>query len=658
MLGSPALDHSGDVGRRIEQLVPGQVRRVLGAPDHSGFGETARSLVHAGGQRLAERDRGSLGTRPCGRMAAARHAGRARGRVAHGERCPRGQDRDQGVPSIEPAAVQEGADGDRRPKPCELVADGAQGRIELRVRLLRHSGGSLEHARAPGAERPDLARVGGREDAASRGRGAPGRGRDVLVDVEAMAEDPGAGGAEAETLLRGNPERVEGSGRRGPQEVSAQVQGERAQRPRGRGRGRVGRMGERHGRVELTGHSRVRRPARRPVVGDHVAGLLLREAELPRQLDPPLGDHAEPGDGATQVEDALGRRPRALEAPLVAKPVGCHPRQVGDPRGLTGRDVGEVVLPHELDGPENLRLGELDVALAEDTGDLGQREEVGRRDVDGAGRSLLAGEREEAADVVLVDQLIADVDALDPGDRGGGEDVDEQVVDVAPDRDRGPRHHRLHPALGDQRLGRLLVGAVDVVGRRALLVLLGEQRRVVRIGAVAHRRRGEDEPARPGLRHRVEHVLGAAEVDPRRLLLGLQRRDDEGEMGDHVAAIHRPEHVLGLGDVALGEVDARRKRLRRLARHAHNLVAAAVEPFDDAPSVNAGAAGDQDLHPLPFRSRTSIRPLSPSRRTRSPLRSLRVPSTVQVTQGNPSSRATIAPWLIWPPMSTAIPPAR
>ena len=44
-------------------------------------------------------------------------------------------------------------------------------------------------------------------------------------------------------------------------------------------------------------------------------------------------------------------------------------------------------------------------------------------------------------------------------------------------------------------------------------------------------------------------------------------------------------------------------------------------------------------------------PAPPSIRTVSPVRMLLVPTTVLITQGTPSSRATIAPWLIGPPTS-------
>src|SRR5439155_226398 len=44
-------------------------------------------------------------------------------------------------------------------------------------------------------------------------------------------------------------------------------------------------------------------------------------------------------------------------------------------------------------------------------------------------------------------------------------------------------------------------------------------------------------------------------------------------------------------------------------------------------------------------------PADPSTRTTSPVRIRRVPSRVLMTQGMPSSRATIAPWLIAPPTS-------
>ena len=51
------------------------------------------------------------------------------------------------------------------------------------------------------------------------------------------------------------------------------------------------------------------------------------------------------------------------------------------------------------------------------------------------------------------------------------------------------------------------------------------------------------------------------------------------------------------------------------------------------------------------RATISTVPAPPSIRTVSPVRMLLVPTTVLITQGTPSSRATIAPWLIGPPTS-------
>ena len=45
-------------------------------------------------------------------------------------------------------------------------------------------------------------------------------------------------------------------------------------------------------------------------------------------------------------------------------------------------------------------------------------------------------------------------------------------------------------------------------------------------------------------------------------------------------------------------------------------------------------------------------PADPSTRTRSPVRTVRVPLRVLTTHGMPSSRATTAAWLSAPPMST------
>src|SRR5256885_39141 len=56
--------------------------------------------------------------------------------------------------------------------------------------------------------------------------------------------------------------------------------------------------------------------------------------------------------------------------------------------------------------------------------------------------------------------------------------------------------------------------------------------------------------------------------------------------------------------------------------------------------------------PAAVRRRTSTVPAAPSTRRWSPSRRRRVPSTVFITQGMPSSRATTAAWDSWPPMST------
>lgn len=60
---------------------------------------------------------------------------------------------------------------------------------------------------------------------------------------------------------------------------------------------------------------------------------------------------------------------------------------------------------------------------------------------------------------------------------------------------------------------------------------------------------------------------------------------------------------------------------------------------------------------VPAQASRSTRPVPPSMRMRSPVRRRRVPSDVLMTQGMPSSRATIAPWESGPPMSITTPPA-
>ena len=239
-----------------------------------------------------------------------------------------------------------------------------------------------------------------------------------------MTEAGRAAATEETPLLGRRPEGVEQTGGRRPQHGDVRGQRERRQGLVRRHRGGVGRMAERHRRVELAG-GRWDGRAGGGLVEDDIAGALGREAQPPRHLDAALGHHRDAADGAPEVDHRLGRAPGALEAPLVPEAVGGHAGQVGDPRRLPGGDVDEVVLPHELNGPQRLGGGRLDVPLPEDLGDAAQLQEVGRRHVDRAGRALLAGQSEEPADVVLVHQLVADVDALDPHDGRGGEDVDQ-----------------------------------------------------------------------------------------------------------------------------------------------------------------------------------------------------------------------------------------
>ncbi len=228
-------------------------------------------------------------------------------------------------------------------------------------------------------------------------------------------------------------------------------------------------------------------------------------------------------------------------------------------------------------------------------------------------------------------------DPVRAGRRERGDDALGQVLDVdeaarlrpvAGDRQRlaakgfvrEGRHDRRRPrarAVGDAEAEDRVLDVVQLaVARRVHLagdlrrrveVLRQAERRVLvddgRAGRVAVHpdRAREDEAAAAVVAHGLEQRLRAAdvhEVGAGRLAGDEVDVGDRGEMQEGVAALDRGAHVLVDAEVAQHEVDvARRSVGRRHQVEDAGLVPVGLEPVDDVGADEAGAAGDEDLHP-------------------------------------------------------------
>src|SRR5262249_17265937 len=102
--------------------------------------------------------------------------------------------------------------------------------------------------------------------------------------------------------------------------------------------------------------------------------------------------------------------------------------------------------------------------------------------------------------------------------------------------------------------------------------------------------------------------------------------------------------------------DLRARGRERSRNRGPDALAAAGDEGGPAGEVSALRQGVHVGSCLPV-FRTVTAPVVPSMRSVSPVRIRRVPSRVFTMHGMPSSRATIAPWLSWPPMSMTTAPA-
>ncbi len=165
----------------------------------------------------------------------------------------------------------------------------------------------------------------------------------------------------------------------------------------------------------------------------------------------------------------------------------------------------------------------------------------------------------------------------------------------------------------------------------------------------------------------IDGALGAAadppgegRIDRRRLVDRVRVVAVEATAGRH----RRPE--LGPAGIGFeGEVEAAAEQMQQepdAARDLRGIVDAAVG--GEVATIDLGQRPEQRVQRatalgalVPAHATRSTRPVPPSTRMRSPVRRRRVPSDVLMTQGMPSSRATIAPWESGPPMSITTPPA-
>src|SRR5206468_2140549 len=169
---------------------------------------------------------------------------------------------------------------------------------------------------------------------------------------------------------------------------------------------------------------------------------------------------------------------------------------------------------------------------------------------------------------------------------------------------RGPSEHRLHHEPGSAPLGAVLNGDALTLGR-----------------------------------DRASHHLAVVEM------IGEQLLDEVG-MGqeDHRLAarqVDRPDVAVGVPPVHLNVERVSGERLEAVGR-------ARWEGCVRRRRAHAGSVASL---------RMVTRPLDPSTRMSAPSGMTADPFPVLITQGTPSSRATIAAWLKAPPRSTTMPPA-
>lgn len=151
---------------------------------------------------------------------------------------------------------------------------------------------------------------------------------------------------------------------------------------------------------------------------------------------------------------------------------------------------------------------------------------------------------------------------------------------------------------------------------------------------------------------------GEGRVDRRRLV------DRIGVVAVEAAAGGHRRAELGSARIRLeGEIEAAAEQMQQepdAARDFGGGVEAAVG--GEMAPIDLGQRPEQRVQRatalgVPAHASRSTRPVPPSTRMRSPVRRRRVPSEVLMTQGMPSSRATIAPWESGPPMSITTPAA-
>ena len=153
---------------------------------------------------------------------------------------------------------------------------------------------------------------------------------------------------------------------------------------------------------------------------------------------------------------------------------------------------------------------------------------------------------------------------------------------------------------GDQEIARRLGGAVGRGGveRRLLRERPGRDRPVDLVGGDLH------EAADAVLAGRVQEHTGPDHVRSGERLLVLDRAVHvglRGEVDDRVAAAGRARDVVGLGDVALEELDLLQRQvgavagIGELVEH-DDLLAGGEEALDEVRADEAGAAGDEDAH--------------------------------------------------------------
>ena len=269
--------------------------------------------------------------------------------------------------------------------------------------------------------------------------------------------------------------------------------------------------------------------------------------------------------------------------------------------GLAAADPGDRLGHARHPHGHRQRQGPRPIGQPGDDGDQVDRLRVGQGG--GVEHVALAGPALGLGQQVAVDAVLGVADP-EPGRQVERQPAVE-VADEHPRRARGPPrplhragvdHHHLDRVVAEGELLALELGAGVVggeLGRRAgRLVHEGAA-----VPAEGGRRAGVDHPPHPGPAGRLQHPLGALDVDPvQRRRVGQAELVQPGHVVDDLAAVGRPDQRLLVVEVPDGQLDPRVGQplaVPQVADQGPYRPALGHQPGRQQPADEPGGAGDQ-----------------------------------------------------------------